>query len=408
MKFLLVNKFHYKKGGAETYYFTLANGLIEKGHNVVFFSMKHINNEHCEQEKYFVSNKEYNKKTSILKKIKSYTSFVYSKEAYMKISELLDNEKPDIVILNNFHRQLTSSIVDAIYERKIKIIWVIHDLIALCPNYTMLDGDGKVCEDCCNGNYIGCLKKKCVKKSFFKSLLAVKEAKYNKKHNTYSKINLFITPSKFYKEKLVAYGFDASKIKYMRNPFSYSKSSVVDSLASDNYILYFGRLSYEKGLITLINSVAGTKYNLKIVGTGIIEDDLKKYVLENNIANVEFFGYKAGEELENIIVKSKCVVLPSEWYENGPYSALEAMNLGVPLIVSNLGGLPELVKNGENGYIFEHSDVQSLKKAIDNIFSLDNETYLKMKMATLKFARENFSLTNYIDRLMEVINEEIC
>ena len=203
MRILLVNKFHFNKGGAETYYFTLADALKRAGHEVVFFSMKHDKNFECKQDKYFVTNREYNNGTSILAKLKAFKNFNYSKEAYNNMKQLISDLKPDLAILSNIHRQLTTSIVDALHEQKVKMFWVVHDLITLCPNYQMLDNDGNICEECCDGNYKCCIKKKCVKNSKLKSFLAYKEAKYNKKHNTYEMVDLFITPSNFYRNKIL-------------------------------------------------------------------------------------------------------------------------------------------------------------------------------------------------------------
>ena len=275
LKILLVNKFHFQKGGAETYYFTLADLLRRAGHQVVFFSMKHKNNLKCNQDYYFVENREYVKKSSLFAKLK----------AYKNISELIEKEKPDLAILNNIHRQLTTSIIDALYEHNIKIYWVVHDLIMLCPNYQMLDGNGKICEDCCTGEFKNCIIKKCVKNSKIKSYLAVKEAKYNLNHRTYDMIDLFITPSNFYRKKLIEYGFNPNKIKYVPNPLSIN-FEFENNNKDDGYILYFGRLSREKGIKNLIDAMKNIDYKLVILGTGPLENELKQY--SKNYKNIIF------------------------------------------------------------------------------------------------------------------------
>lgn len=395
MKILLVNKFHFQKGGAETYYFTLAEALKKAGHQVIFFSMKHEKNVPCDQEKYFVENREYVNKTSILDKIKAFNNFVYSKEAYENMSKLIEDEKPDLAILNNIHRQLTTSVVDALYVHHIKTYWVVHDLISLCPNYQMLDGNGKVCEDCCNGKYINCIKKKCVKNSFVKSYLAYKEAKYNRNLKTYEKIDLFITPSNFYRDKLIQYGFNEDKVKYIPNPLAFSYKFELCN-HDDGYLLYFGRLSREKGVITLIDSMKDVDYKLYIVGTGPLENELKEHAKNN--PNIEFKGFQTGESLQNFIKNSRCVILPSEWYENGPYSAMEAMGKGKPLIVSNMGGLPELVEDGKNGYIYDTNE--KLTEAIKKIIELSSEKYKEFCTKSLSIAKDKFEPNNYIYYLL--------
>ena len=146
MKVLLVNKFHYLKAASEKYYFSLAKALEKAGHEVIFFAMKDEKNFSCNQEKYFVEN--VSKDAGFKGKIKFLLNINYSKEAYKKMKELLKDENPDLVILNLVHKQITCSIIDAIkeYNPKIKIVWTMHDLITVCPSYTMLDGKGNICE----------------------------------------------------------------------------------------------------------------------------------------------------------------------------------------------------------------------------------------------------------------------
>lgn len=392
MKVLLVNKFHFYKGGAETYYFTLAELLKRAGHQVIFFSMKHEKNIKCDQEEYFVENREYVGKSSFIQKMKAFKNFVYSKETYNNLSKLIEEEKPDLAILNNIHRQLTTAVVDALYDHKIKMYWVVHDLIMLCPNYQMLDGNGHICEDCCSGKYKNCIKKKCVKNSKIKSYLAVKEAKYNKKNDTYKKIDMFITPSNFYRNKLIQYGFDEKKIEYIPNPLGVNFSFQLNK-TNDNYLLYFGRLSREKGVDDLINSVLELDFNLIIVGTGPCEDYLKRISQKND--KIKFVGFKQGNELNDYVKKAKCVVLPSKWYENGPYSAMEAMGFGKPLIVSKYGGLPELVNDGENGYIY--NETNELKQCI--VKMMNNPNYELMCEKSFEKAKALFDFNTYIKKL---------
>lgn len=395
MKILLVNKYHYLKGGAETYYFTLGKLLEKAGHTVIYFSMSSSENLPCKQENYFVSHKEYVNKTTFIEKIKAFNTLIYSKEAYNKITKLIENEKPDLAILSNIHRQLTTSIIDALYEHKIKIYWVVHDLILLCPNYTMLNNKFEICEKCCGGKYFNCVKNKCVKNSYLKSFLAYREAKYNKKRNIVKKIDLFIAPSNFYRDKMIEYGFEPNKIKYIPNPIEIG-DYIDSSNNKEDYYIYFGRLSREKGIKTLINACIKTNSKLIILGTGPIEKELKTYVANFASNLIVFAGFAKGNKLKSYILKSKAVVLPSEWYENGPYSAMEAMALGKPLIVRNNGGLPELVDNGISGYIFNNFD--ELTSILTHINEIGVST--KMCMNSYLKAVSLFNSKDYLKRLM--------
>lgn len=393
MKVLLVNKFHYRKGGSETYYFTLAEALKARGHEVIFFAMQDEKNLPCEQEGYFVSNASVN--GGMKSKLNMLLHMTYSKEAYTKMKALLKAEEPDLVILNLVHKQITLSIIDAIKEHdpKLPIFWTMHDLIAVCPSYSMRDGSGNICEKCLGGDFSHCVKNKCIKGNTLMSVLSKHEAEYIRKRKWYDQVDLFICPSEFYRKKLTEGNFTKSPIVTMRNPLPLD-TVFERNETNEGYILYFGRLSPEKGVKTLIEAAIKCGCHLMILGTGPQEEELKE--LAKDAENIEFKGFQTGEALHKFVKNSKCVVLPSEWYENGPYSAMEAMALGKPLIVSNYGGLPELVEDGVNGYIYEKT-ADALAECIEKMQSLNQETYQAMARASLEKAKAMFDAEKYVD-----------
>lgn len=404
MKILLVNKFHYMKGGSERYYFTLADALKAKGHDVIFFAMKDDKNVACDQEKYFVDNASVN--GGIRSKLNMILHISYSKEAYKKMSLLLREEKPDLVILNLVHKQITCSIIEAIkdYDETLPIYWTMHDLIAVCPSYTMLDGKGNICEKCLYGDFSHCKKNKCIKGSSLMSYLSTYEANQIKKKDWYNKVDLFICPSNFYKNKLLESGFTKSPIIYLPNPLPLNTEYRLQDKI-DEYILFFGRLSKEKGVETLIKSMKYTKEKRKLIvlGTGPIENELKELVIKEQLEDqVQLLGFKTGNELKEYVSKAKVVVLPSEWYENGPYSAMEAMSKGKPLIVSNLGGLPELVEDKVNGFIFEANNINDLALKIDCLYSLNETEYNSLCENSLIKAKNTFNCMNYVEKLLDI------
>lgn len=395
MKVLLVNKFHYRKGGSETYYFTLAEALKASGHEVIFFAMEDEKNLPCEQQEYFVSNASVN--GGIKSKLNMLLHMTYSKEAYKKMTQLLQAEKPDLVILNLVHKQITLSIIDAIKEHdpKLPIFWTMHDLIAVCPSYSMRDGSGNICEKCLGGDFSHCVKNRCIKGSRLMSLLSKHEAEYIRRRKWYDRVDLFICPSEFYRRKLMEGKFTKSPIVTMRNPLPIGTEFEV-SAADEGYVLYFGRLSPEKGVKTLIEAAKLCGCHLVILGTGPQEEELKDCA--EDCANIEFKGFQTGEALHSYVRKSKCVVLPSEWYENGPYSAMEAMAMGKPLIVSNNGGLPELVEHGKNGYVYGYNP-QQLADAIVRMQNLSEDAYRDMCNASLEKAKYLFDAKEYVERI---------
>ena len=400
MKILLVNKFHYMKGGSERYYFTVAETLRRMGHEVVFFAMQDEKNVPCAQEKYFVSNASV--KGGIRSKLNMVLHIAYSKEAYKKMQALLAAERPDLVLLNLVHKQITLSILDAIkeYDASLPVFWTMHDLIAVCPAYTMLDGSGQICEKCLHGDFSNCVRNNCIKGSKPMSMLSEYEANYIRKKHWYDQVDVFICPSEFYRNKLAEAQFTKSRIVCLRNPLP-PETKYELCTKTDDYALYFGRLSPEKGVRTLIDASVQAGIKLIVLGTGSIEEELKTYAKDKK--NVEFKGFQQGEALQNYIRRARCVVLPSEWYENGPYSAMEAMALGKPLIVSNHGGLPELVEDDVNGYIYREKS--ELSEKLKKLMSLPAEEYEKMCDSSFKRARALFDPEQYVKELITLHNE---
>lgn len=366
MKICLVNKFHTVKGGSETYYFGLGDLLEKQGHKVIYFSMKDDNNRPCKQEKYFVDHVDFNASMGKIQTVKVALKMLYSLEAKKKFEQLLIDEKPDIIHLNIFQSQLTGSIVDVAKKHKIPVVYTAHDLKSICPNYQMLN-HGEVCERCLHGNYMNCFRTSCMKDSKAKSLLAMMEAEIYKWKKTYQKLDLIITPSEFYKKKIEESGIVRCPVVHMTN-FLPEGTEYKNGAEKGEYFLYFGRLSREKGILTLVNAYAQAKVDkpLYLVGTGPVKSQIEQLIAKKGLQEkVKMLGFKSGQELKNIVKNALCVCLPSEWYENGPYSVMEAQAAGRPVIVSSNGGLPELVEDGVTGYVVKPKGVKDLAEKLE-------------------------------------------
>ncbi|MBQ5755468.1 MAG: glycosyltransferase family 4 protein [Oscillospiraceae bacterium] len=402
MKILLVNKFHYRKGGSETYYFALADALRDAGHEVLFFAMESEKNLPCQQEKYFVSNVEYNGPQGAAAQLKSAAKLLYSFEAKKKFAQLLEAEKPDIVHMNLVHRQITLSIVDVCKKAGVPVVFTQHDLICVCPNYTCLAPDG-ICEECLGGNFMPCVKKGCVKGSKAKSLLGAAEAVLYKARGSYNKIDLYITPSAWYRGLLEKAAFTKAPILHMTN-FLPLGTRYEARPARNEDLLYLGRLSREKGLATLLRAMAlcpGAR--LKIAGDGPQKEELEALAKELQLGErVEFLGFVSGQPLQELVAGCKAVVLPSEWYENGPYSVMEALAAGKPVLGSRIGGIPELVKDGQTGFTFEAGSAEALAGAVEKLLALPAGEYEALCAGAVEFAREKFGAEGYRDKLLEL------
>ncbi len=366
MKILMVNKFHYIKGGSETYYFALKRLLESKGHEVIDFSMKDPKNFKSEYSEFFVEGVDYNGKSGVAEKIRAAKNIIYSKEARDKFEKLVLATKPDVVHLHIFQHQLSPSILDVCKKYNLPVVYTAHDLKMLCLNYVMMT-HGEICEKCKGGHYINCAKQKCVKDSFFKSMINVCEGYLHKWRKSYDAIDLVITPSEFYHKKFLEFGIAPERVLHLANFLDRECPNVNKGEDSGKYYLYFGRLSREKGIMTLIQAYEkylerGGQSDLYIVGNGPCMEEIKTYIDGKNLSTVKLLGFKSGQELIDIVGNARAVILPSEWYENGPYSAIEAIQCGRPIIGSELGGIPELIDG--NGKAFNHGNVEELAKIL--------------------------------------------
>ena len=401
MKILLINKFHYKRGGSETYYFAQAEALTASGHEVVFFAMQDPKNLPCEQSKYFVSNVEYNDhKQNFLSQISSLIKIIYSYEAKERMEQLIRDEKPDIAHIGLLHRQITFSVVDILKKYNIPVIMTMHDLIFTCPCYTMLS-HGKICKDCLHGSIWNCVKKSCLKDSKAKSLIGVIETLFLKYRKYYDKIDLYIAECNKYKDLMVESGFTRSRIIQMTNFLPINQEYKFNS-NYDDYILYFGRYSQEKGILTLLAAYQKMhcKNRLVIVGAGPLRDKIESYIRENHVENVELNGAIYGEKMEEIIEKSRVIVAPSEWYENCPYAIMQSMAKGKIVVASKIGGLPQLIENGVSGFLFEPGNVEDLAKKLNYVLSLEKDEYERISHRILDSAKRQFYWKTYFERLL--------
>ena len=400
MKVLLVNKFHWNKGGSEKYYFELGQLLKKHGHEVAYFSMEDEKNITTGDKEYFVPRFDLNNSS----KLKALD--VISNKHNQKIMEqALDDFKPDIVHLNNFQRQLSASIIKPCIDRKIPIVFTAHDVQAICPAITMMDNDKKLCELCMHGKYMNCIEKSCNKGSKLKSILGALEGYYYRIHKIYTeKINYIITPSEFYRKKFIEDGVNENKIQAIHNSVEMDDYNV--KTEDDGYALYFGRLSKEKGILDLINAFKNCKEGkLFIAGEGPEKEKIKQIIKENKLGmRVKLLGFLNKEQMTEITRKCKFVVVPSIWYENCPYSILETLAIGKPIIGSNMGGIPELVNDNKNGFIY--STVEELTDKMNTLFE-DKKLVEKFGKESKNLAKKNYDREVYYKKIEKIYKDVI-
>ena len=399
MKVLLANKFFFLRGGAETSFLGTAQVLKERGHEVMFFSMGHPRNTETPFSKYFVSRVDFENPEGFSEKAKAAGRLLYSFEARRKLKGLLEKEKPDIAHLHNIYHQISPSILQLLKEYDVPVVMTLHDYKVVCPVYTLRRND-RICEKCAEGRYWHCTFSRCCKDSFLKSFLNTLEMFFHHRFlNIYGWVDVFISPSMFLKEKIYELGFNG-KVVYLPNFVDLNEFSPQYG-QEENGIAYFGRLSEEKGIFTLLSAVTGLKVKCKIYGDGPLREDLARKIREEGISNVSLMGHMPQQKLKTNIRKTKFVIIPSEWYENNPLSVLETFALGKPVIGARIGGLPELIKDHRTGLTFEKGNIEDLRAKIS--YLLDNPHRItEMGRNARRLVEKNFGSQVYYREIMKI------
>ena len=399
MRILLVNKFHYFRGGSEKYYFELANLLKKHGHTVAFFSMNNEKNISTGDTEYFVDEIDMNTGS----KLEAF-NVIYSKKNKELMEKALEEFKPDIVHINNFQRQLSASIIEAVKEKNIPIVMTAHDLNPICPASIMLY-DGKICEDCITKGYTQCIKKKCIKGSTLKSLLGCIEKKYYDYHKVFCDIDCIISPSEFNKNELLKGQLKCNDIKVLHNFVNETQHS---QYKLGDYAFYCGRLSKEKGIFNLVKAIKELPQGkLLIAGDGPEKDKIEACIKEYNLQDRVFMlGYLNQDQVREYIDNARFIVVPSICIENCPYSILETMEAGKPIIGSRIGGIPELVKDDENGYTFDSDNIIELRDKMKLLFDNDEKAELFSKNSRRMF-EQSYSSESYYNNLIEIYKKYI-
>lgn len=397
-----VTSYYYRRGGAEAVMLDQNELLESRGWTIVPFAMEYEKNFDTPYDEYFVEEIDFASDYTPAEKVRKVVKSVYSLEARQQIGRLIDKVRPDIVHAHNVYHHLTPSIFGAVQKKGVPMVMTVHDLKIGCPSKLMLAPDG-VCERCKGGKTWNAITTRCQKDSLALSAVVALETTLHNALGSYrNNVDRFILPSHFHTNKLVEWGLPREKTRYLPNAVDVSELTATYE-PGDRHV-FVGRLSEEKGLLTFVKAVAAAGSKATIVGTGPQEDELQRTV-EATGADVEFAGYQTGGALFDIIRDARSLVLPSECYENAPVVLLEAYGVGTPVLGSNLGGIPELIIEGETGLLAESANIESFADALRRYDQMPNSEVAAMGQAGRAFVEANFSRERYLQGLLDIYAE---
>ena len=395
-RLLNVNSYHYRRGGADVVYFEHAKLFESLGWDTAFFAMHHPDNLECADSTYFVDEIQIGHSYSLLDKAIKATKVVYSFEAQRKLRRMIADKRPDVAHLHNIYHHLSPSILPVLKQAGIPTVLTAHDVKLACPNNKML-ANGRLCEACKGHRYHQVIKTRCVHGSLAASAVIAAEATVNAVLGSWrDNLDRIVVPSRFLLEKLVEWGWPRERFTYIPNYVDAARFE--PSYVAGDYLVYFGRLSVEKGLPTVVKAAAIAKVPMVIVGTGPIEAELKQQAADLG-ADIEFAGYRTGADLHRLVRESRAGILASEWYENAPLGVLESFAMGKPMIGARIGGIPEMVRDGDTGWLFDSGDVAQLAQCMRTAWSADPTTIGEMGRRARADVEAHYTRARYIDEM---------
>ena len=327
----------------------------------------------------------------------------YSFEAKRKFKRLLQDTRPDLVYVMQFHNKISPSIIDAAQSLRIPVVHRISDFQYMCPNALFYNDVKGVCEDCLKGKRLSCVKYKCVLNSTVYSGIKMAAKWLHDCMKITRKINAFVVPSSFTLKKLNEYGIPMDKLHHIPTFFNLKEEN--PKVEYNPFILFVGRIEKQKGLMTLIKTFEGTGYNLKIIGFSNdgYEDALKDY-LKGKQHHIEFLGRKSFEEIVPYLKSCLCTVVPSEWYDNFPNVILESFAYKKAVIATDFGSLPELVHDNQTGLTFKYANVEDFRVKVKYMFEHVDEARQMGEQAYQNLIK-GYSPESHYNQLIKLFHE---
>lgn len=368
MRVLHVNKFLYRRGGAEAYMLDVAELQRAAGHQVAVWGMHHPQNPAgLPLEDTFAPYVELDPPPGGLAGLRAGGRMVWSPSSARGISAALAEFGPDVVHCHNVYHQLSPSILRAVARTGTRSVMTLHDYKLACPSYQMLD-HGRPCRACVDGGLRQAALRRCKGGSLAASALLSVESGLHRHLGAYSSVDVLISPSRFLADVITDAGVDRGRLRVINHFVDLGDAAGDRPTPRPGGFVFAGRLSHEKGVDTLVRAVAlagGT--TLDVAGDGPERAALEELAAQVAPGRVRFHGRLDKEDLRPLVARALATVVPSRWYENQPMTILESYALEVPVVVTAMGGMPELVEAGTDGLVVAHDDPAALAAALTEL-----------------------------------------
>jgi glycosyltransferase involved in cell wall biosynthesis len=398
VRILYCNKYNYAFSGTEVYLFELMDLMRSQGHEVALFSMADPRGDPTPYDYHFVPAIDFKEKAGIWKKMRRAGHAIYSTDARRRIRAMIKDFRPDVAHVRNIYHHLSPSILWELKAQKIPVLYHLNDFKLLCPSYNLVS-HGKACEACKGGQFWHELKERCYPGTGARLTLAA-EAYVHRWLGTYSKcVDLFLAPSQFVRDKFVEHGWDQGRFEVLQH---FQQIHPVAGSGTSGRLLYFGRLSEEKGVDDLLRSMQQVpEMRLIVAGEGPQRAQLQELAASLQLANVEFVGQVGSGQRDALIAQSQFTVLPSHAYETLGKTILESYSEGRAVVASDMGSRRELVEEGKTGILYRTGDVSQLAETIAGL-GANPELAVRMGQAGRELVRTRHAPEEHYRKLMNL------
>jgi glycosyltransferase involved in cell wall biosynthesis len=301
-----------------------------------------------------------------------------------KIEKSILSFKPDVIHIHNWHFAIGPIVIRVAKKADIPVVLTVHNYRLLCPSATLLS-NGKLFTDSVNASFPWrAIIKKVYRNSFFQTLWVALVIWIHKKIGTWKMVNKYIVLTDFAKDLFIQSSFGIPENRFIVKPnfVAIPKNQVEQK---EEYFLFVGRLSEDKGIKILLEAFTNCNHILHIVGDGPLKQMVENVSTQNK--NIKYIGKLDQAGVQNEMRKCTALIFPSIWYEGMPMTIIEAFSLGVSVIASNLGAMSAIIDDGYNGLHFKTGDVNSLKDKISywtDLSEIEKNTYTKNVISTFE------------------------
>jgi glycosyltransferase involved in cell wall biosynthesis len=288
----------------------------------------------------------------------------WSRQSYDDMAALIRRRRPDVAHFHNTFPLISPSAYAACQDNRVPVVQTLHNYRLICAN-GMLLREGKPCEACVNTSLLPALRYRCYRGSLPATGAVVWMLARNRWRGAYGRlVDQYIALTNFAAGRLVAGGLPAERMIVKPN---FLDAPPIGAEARENFAVYIGRLSAEKGVRTLLNAWRQVpSLPLKIVGDGPLRAELADTAARQGLA-IEVLGQRPRDEVLRLVRRAALQIVPSEWYEGFPMVILEAYASATPVVASRIGGLAEIVEHERTGLLFSPGNAADLAAKVQSL-----------------------------------------